>query len=88
MKVIARVSVDTYICEVNHSEVEKFLNLYHGKKERLIVGDVIDLGKGYDFAKQTQEAFNKTEAFIESNSEIIRAIIAGITICSRKEKEK
>ena len=37
MKVIAKVDSDKYICEVDHAEIEKFMDLYYGKMKKLNV---------------------------------------------------
>jgi hypothetical protein len=69
-----------YIAIVSHSEIEKFFDLYYGKQPRLKVGDEINLGKGYDFFKQTIEALGTTKKFIEENKKVIDTIFTGISI--------
>lgn len=71
---------DTYLCEVNHTELEKFMNLYYGKLDRLKAGQTIDLGTGYDHAVQIRDALAKTEDFINSSGKIITAITNGIGV--------
>lgn len=56
MKVLAKANDSTYICEVSHSEVEKFLNKYYGDLGKLSVGDVVNLGQGHDFAGRIEQA--------------------------------
>ena len=56
MKVIAKASESTYICEVSHDELEKFMDQYYGKMQRLQVGDAVNLGQGYDFASRIETA--------------------------------
>lgn len=56
MKVIAKASESKYLCEVSHEELEKYLNQYYGKLDKLVVGEEIDLGKGYDFAARIETA--------------------------------
>lgn len=87
MKVIGMIEHKKYICEVSHIEIEKFLNLYYGKKRDLNVGDVIDLGSGYNFQEKCETALKKTADMIESNKEIIEAIMKGIRIFKTQEKE-
>lgn len=56
MKVIAKAHETTYICEVSHSELEKFMNLYYGKMNKLVVGQEVNLGQGYDFSERIEAA--------------------------------
>lgn len=66
MQVIAKVNSDTYICQVSHTELEKFLNLYYGKMPDLRVGETIDLGKGYDYQVTIVEACKRMADAMES----------------------
>ncbi len=83
MEVIGTVESDIYLCRVSHAEIEKFLNLYYNKKSKLKVGDVVDLGQGYNFYHQTRGALNKTEEFIRSNKDVIEMIVTGISVMAR-----
>ena len=74
MKVIGKVSNTKYLVEVEHVEIEKFLNLYYRKMKQLEVGDEIDLGKGYDWHDQTKRALNLTRDFFRANAKNIDAI--------------
>lgn len=56
MKVIAKANDSTYICEVSHTELEKFFDKYYGNMSKLSVGDNINLGQGYDFASRIESA--------------------------------
>ena len=80
MKVIGKVDGDSYICQVEFRELEKFMGLYYGKMERPKVGDEVDLGKGYDFHRDTMDALKTTEEFIRSNKAIIDTIFTGISV--------
>ena len=80
MKVIGIASRGTYLCEVSHTEIEKFMGLYYNNMKELKVGDNVDLGKGYNFASETKEAMLKTEAFISSNKKIVEAILNGVSV--------
>jgi hypothetical protein len=60
MKVLALVDRETYLCEVKHKELEKFLNLYYGKLEALKVGSEVDFGKGHDFHDDAINAMRRT----------------------------
>ncbi|SBV93230.1 hypothetical protein KL86DPRO_10498 [uncultured delta proteobacterium] len=80
MLIIGKISDRKYICEVTHTEIEKFMNLYYNNMKKFEVGDEVDLGKGYDFSVQTQNAMKKTEDFIAGNKEIIEAILNGISV--------
>ena len=59
MRVIAKATESTYICEVSHDELEKFLNQYYGKLGKLSVGQSVNLGQGYDFAGRIESACNR-----------------------------
>ena len=84
MKVIGVVpekyGVTDYICQLSHTEIEKFLNLYYGKDRltALKVGDEVDLSKGYDFYNDSMNAMKKTDEFIQANKHIIETIMTGI----------
>ena len=70
----------TYICEVSHSEIEKFLGLYYNKLATVKAGDVIDLGKGYDHASEIKQAMDKTREFVKAHQGTVNAIINGLRI--------
>lgn len=79
MKVIGKTGDrGCYICTVNHTELEKFLNLYYGKMNHLEVGDTVDLGKGHDFAREAASAMRSTQDFIKSNQTVVTAILNGL----------
>ena len=86
MKVVGKTE-DGYICEVNHSEIEKFLNLYYGKLQRINIGAIIDLGKGYDFYQDTKKCLEITQNFINSNKNIIESILNGIQIMGHRKED-
>lgn len=56
MKVIAKANDSTYICEVSHCELEKFMDKFYGKMSKLQVGEDINLGQGYDFSVRIESA--------------------------------
>lgn len=76
-----------YICEVSHSEIEKFLNLYYGKLKALNVGQEVDLGKGYDYSTDIAAALQKTQEFIRSNQAVVTAILNGLSITRAQPEE-
>ena len=78
-KVIAKTK-DNYLMEVSHVEIEKFLGLYYGRKERLSIGEECDFSKGYDYAREISSALEKTEDFVKSSDKIIQAIASGFGI--------
>lgn len=78
MKVIGKVSGESYICEVGHTELEKFMNLYYGKMSHLSVGAEVDLGKGYNFAAEAAKALRSTQDFIRDNQTVATAILNGL----------
>lgn len=79
-KVIGKTTTDTYLIEVHHGELEKFMNLYFNNMERLKVGDDIDLSKGYKFHEEIQAALKQSQAFIEANAKTINAINNGLLV--------
>ena len=85
MKVIGEVRHKVYICEVSHEEIAKYLNQYYGENplEKLVVGKVIDLGKGYDFHSDAVRAMRKTEEFIKEHKPVIEAILNGISVAAK-----
>lgn len=87
MKVIGIVENDRYICEISHSEIEKFLDLYYGNKKNLYVGEEVNLGKGYDWYSKTQHALEKTEKFFQTNAETID-VITNAFLQKREYNEK
>lgn len=82
MKVIGKTEHD-YICEVSHHELEKFMNLYYNKLNKLKIGDQLDLATGYDFETKTLNALKKTEDFISANKEVVEAILNGISVIAK-----
>ena len=73
MRVIAKVEEKKYLCEIEHTELEKFMNLYYRNLKELKVGDSIDLATGYDHYKDTKEALEQTQKFFKSNIKTIEA---------------
>lgn len=79
---------DEYIAQVSHRELEQFLNLYYGKLNRLKVGEAVDLGVGYNFAKDIENAFQKTKEFIEGHEKIINTIARGTILVGKRLSKK
>ena len=69
-----------YICEIKHTELEQFLDLYYGKMKTLKVGDVVDMSVGLKFYHETKESIKITGDFIKANSKIIDAIMRGFVV--------
>jgi len=69
-----------YICEISHSEIEKFLHLYYNKMDEPKTGDKIDLGDGYDYYSKTKSALEETQKFFKSHADVIRAITDGLLL--------
>lgn len=80
MKVIGKVKDDTYLVEVNHTEIEKFLGLYYNNLKRLEVGQEVNLGKGHDHAREIADAMKATREFVQSHQKVVNAIINGLRI--------
>lgn len=83
MKVIAKKSSDVYLCEVSHTEIEKFMNLYYNNRKRLEVGEFIDLSKGHDFYGKTRVALTKTEEFFKAHESTVKAIADGFLLMTK-----
>lgn len=79
MKVLAKKDDRTYICEVRHDEIEKFFNLYYSQTvfKKLSVDQIVDLGKGHDFFRETKSALEETRKFFKSHEPIVKAIANG-----------
>ena len=81
MKVLGLATVSysrTYICEVTHSEIEQFLNLYYAKLPELKIGESVDLGKGYNYAVDIASALKSTRDFVKDNQKVVTAILNGL----------
>lgn len=89
MKVLGFVGErrDSYICEVSHSEIEKFLGMYYGRKDKLNIGDEVNLGCGYDHESKINSGVKKMEDLIQSSIEITEAISQGKKLVRRMNKE-
>jgi hypothetical protein len=70
MKVIAKASEDKYLCEIKHEELEKFMDLYYGRMDRLAVGEEVDLAQGYNFAVRIEAA---CKGMVAANEEFGKA---------------
>ena len=79
---------DSYICEISHRELEKFLNQYYGKRKRLEVGDDLDLGTGYDFLKEIERVFSEFKRFCETNKKDIMEFISWIGLDRKEIKQE
>jgi hypothetical protein len=86
MKVLGETR-DGYICEVSHSEIEKFLDLYYGKKTGLKVGEEVDLGTGYDWSSKISSALHQTQEFVKANKPIIQSLMEGYSVLTALGKE-
>lgn len=82
MKVLAKKDNQTYICEVRHDEIEKYLDRYYGKEslKTLSVDQVVNLGKGHDFFRDTKIALEETRKFFESHESTVKAISNGFLL--------
>ena len=79
MKVIGKKSSQEYIIEVDHGELEKYLDRYYGKLNTLEVGKEIDLGKGHDFADDVRRMLIEHKSVLEKSAKVIKTITEGIT---------
>lgn len=85
---IASYHGDKYIAEIDHAEIEKFLNLYYNGLKKLSVGQVVDLGKGHNFAAEARAAMKATSELIEKNKAVVEAIFNGIQVIGRSEESE
>ncbi len=76
MQVLAKVDAETFICQVKQDELEKFYNLYYGRMATLGVGQIIDLGKGYDYSAQIGQACRKMTDAMEAFSNAQKTLTA------------
>ena len=88
MEVIGNINHDTYICKVHHTELEKFLNQYFNGLNKLKTGDVVNLGDGYDFARDTQEALKTVSSLIKANEKVINTIMRGFCVLGNTTQEE
>lgn len=84
MKVIGEGLGGKYLCEIDHTELEKYLGTYYGKTQRLKVGAEVDLGRGYDYTTKIERAFEDTQKFVKSHKSTIDAIMSGLTVLSTR----
>ena len=87
MKVIGKAKEEMYLCEVSHSEIEKFMDLYYGNMKELEVGSEINLADGHDWYSKTKKALDDTKAFFNSNIRNIDAITKAFTMTIQENKE-
>lgn len=88
MKIIAVVEArEKYIAEISHDELEKFMNKYYGNMKGLQVGSELDLGKGYDFLRETREVCSSVKDIVEKSSEYVKTMGDAIVLLAQKEKD-
>ena len=86
MKVIAKADSSTYLCEVSHSELEKFFNQYYGKMKQLNVGEQVNLGQGYDFSARIEDACKKMSEAMRG-FESARSVMTAFAVAIAKGAE-
>ena len=76
-----------YIAEVSHTELEKYLNQYYikPKLETLVVGQEIDLSKGYEYKKDADEIYRKITEVFGKNNETLTALNRAVELISPQE---
>jgi len=87
MKVIGKKDSSTYICEVDHFEIEKVMSQYHNNLERLEVNDEIDLGIGYDFKREVKDMLHMHKEVLERSAKVIQTITNGISFLAIEKGE-
>ena len=86
MQVLGVSGRDKYIVEIEHTELEKYLDLYYNNLKPLKVGDVIDLSDGYRYYHNTATALTSTQKFFQENVENIKAITNALLMCQTNLK--
>ena len=84
MQVLGVSGRDKYIVEIEHTELEKYLDLYYNNLKPLKVGDVIDLSDWYRY--KTATALTSTQKFFQDNVENIKAITNAMLMCQTNLK--
>lgn len=80
MKVIAKVSESRFLCEIREEELERFLNLYYGKMEKMTVGKEYDLSKSFELDRSIADATKKLESIVDEAHEITSSLKSGKVI--------
>ena len=81
MQVLGVSGHNKYIVEIEHTELEKYLDLYYNNLKPLKVGDVIDLSDGHRYYHKTATALTSTQKFFKDNVENIKAITNAMLMC-------
>lgn len=68
----------SYICEIGHTELSKFLGKFHGKLGKLKPGDVVDLGTGYDHASEIASAVRTIQDYMKAHKAVFDVINKGL----------
>lgn len=82
MKIIGKVNDETYLAEVSHKEIEKVLDKFYGKLQKIGVGEIINLSDGYDFRTDIKAACSEmakaTKQFEKSQAALLKfALMVG-----------
>jgi len=77
MKIVARINENDFICELNAYELQKFMGNYYSTHHGLKVGEVINLGKGYDHMVKISESLSAMEKVCNDVEKITEAIRCG-----------
>lgn len=85
MKIIGKSNGDKYIAEIEHYEIERFLDLYYDKLKMLKPGDEIDLGEGYKIEEKLRKVFDAYSSLIASHSEAIKSLTRGVMVFHKIE---
>ena len=90
MKVVGIVEPgEKYLAEVSHTELEKFTNQYYGKLKGVVrVGSELDLGKGYDFLRETRAVCQSVKDVVEKGSAFVKTLSEGICLLAEDGGKK
>lgn len=72
MKVIGKTGRASYLCEIEHTELEKFLNQYYDHYEILTIGQKVDLGKGYDFHLAVKQLYESMAELCKDHDAVMK----------------
>ena len=89
MKILAMVG-NGYIAEVSHVEIERVLDRYCGKIQRLEPGEEINLGQGYDYhtdIKRVCEKMIEAEKSFEQARQTLYNFAQAMTMMNEELKK-
>ena len=86
MEVLAKAKKDHFICQVSQQEMYKFMNEFH-HSTTMQVGDVIDLGCGYNFLQDLHDTFLKLQKYVEVHEKTITMVTDVLRLVKKEQYE-